>query len=105
MQAHRVVDGLAESLEDGDFARRIDGGSENDLLKQIDGQMLGTGEGEKEATGPQMPQRMKIEKLVSTCGSIDVGTLMGQRGRVEDVNVKIAIAFLEIREGVGFEEL
>ena len=55
MQAHRVVDGLAESLEDGDFTSRIDGGTENDLLEQIDGEMLGTREGEKEAARPQMP--------------------------------------------------
>jgi hypothetical protein len=46
MQAHGVVDGLAESFEDGDFAWRVDGGAENDFLKQIDGEMLRTGEGE-----------------------------------------------------------
>ena len=52
MQAHRVVDGMAESLEDGDFASRIDGGAENDLLEEIDGEMLRTREGEKEAARP-----------------------------------------------------
>ena len=58
MQAHRVVDGMAESLEDGDFASRIDGGAENDLLEQIDREMLRTREGEKEAAGPHVPQSM-----------------------------------------------
>jgi hypothetical protein len=56
MQAHRVVDGMAESLEDGDFASRIDGGAENDLLEQIDREMLRTREGEKEAARPHVPQ-------------------------------------------------
>jgi hypothetical protein len=37
MQAYRVVDGLAESFEDGDSASRIHGGAENDLLEEIDG--------------------------------------------------------------------
>ena len=69
---------MSESLEDRDFAWRVDGGAENDLLEQIDGEMLGTAEGKKEAAGPQMPQRMKIEKLVSTGGSINVATLTGQ---------------------------
>jgi hypothetical protein len=56
MQAHRVVDGLAESLEDRDSTSRIDGGTENDLLEQIDREMLRTREGEKEAAGPHVPQ-------------------------------------------------
>jgi hypothetical protein len=47
MKAHRVVDRLAESLDDSDFASRIDGGTEDDLLEQIDGEMLRTRESEK----------------------------------------------------------
>ena len=105
MQAHRVVDRLAESFEDGDFARRVDGGAQNDLLEQIDGDMLRTREAEKEAARPQMPQSVEIEELVSADGSVNVAALTGQGGRVQDDNVKSAIAFLEIREGVAFEEL
>ena len=105
MQAHRVVDGLAESLEDGDFASRIDGSTENDLLEQIDGEMLRTRESEKEAAGPHVPQSVQIEKLVSAGGSVNVAALTGQRGWVEDDNVKSGIAFLEIGEGVALEQL
>lgn len=105
MQAHRVVDGMAESLEEGDFASRIDRSTENDLLEQIDGEMLRTREGEKEAAGPHVPQSVEIEKLVSAGGAVNVAALTGQRGRVEDDNVKSGIACLEIREGVAFEEL
>ena len=103
MQAHRVVDGMAESLEEGDFASRIDGGAENDLLEQIDREMLRTREGEKEAAGPHVPQSVEIEKLVSAGGSVNVAALTGQGGRVEDNNVKSGIAFLKIREGVAFK--
>src|SRR4029453_6940289 len=105
MQAHRVVDGMAESLQEGDFVSRIDGGTENDLLEQIDGEMLRTREGEKEAARRHVPQGVEIEKLVSAGGSVNVAALMGQRGRVEDNNVKSGIAFLEICEGVAFEYL
>ena len=104
MQAHRVVHGLAESLEDGDFAWCIDGGTENDLLEQIDGEVLGTAEGKKEAAGHQVPQRVEIEKLVSAGGSVNVAALTGQRGRVEDDNVKSGITFLEISKNVAFEQ-
>jgi len=103
MQANRVVDWLSESLEDRDFAWRVDGGAENDLLEQIDGEMLGTAEGKKEAAGRQVPQRVEIEKLVSAGGSVNVAALTGQGGRVEDGNVKSGIAFLEVREGVAFK--
>jgi hypothetical protein len=103
MQANRVVDGLAESLEDGDFARRVDGGTENDLLEQIDGEMLGTGEGKKQAARPQVPQRVEIEKLVSASGSVNVTTPASQRGRVEHDNVKSGVTFLEISKNVAFE--
>ena len=51
MQAHGVIDGLAESLDDGDFAPRIDGGAENDFLEQVDGEMLRTGEGRRKTAG------------------------------------------------------
>lgn len=60
MEAYRVIDGLAESLEDGDFTSRVDSGTKNDLLEKIDGKMLRTREGEKEAAGPQMTERVEI---------------------------------------------
>ena len=105
MQAHRVVDGMAESLEDGDFTSRIDGGTENDLLEQVDGEMLRTREGEKETAWFHLPQSVEIEELVAAGGSVDVAAFTGQRGRVKDDNVKTAVAFLQIGEGVAFEQL
>ena len=47
---------------------------------------------------------MEIEKLVATGGCVNVATLMGQRGRVQDDNVKISISFLKIGESVAFEQ-
>ena len=87
------------------FRPGIDGGTENDFLEQIAGEMLRTREGEKEAAGFHVPQSVEIEKLVSAGGGVNVAALTGQRGRVEDDHVKIAVAFLQIREGVAFEQL
>lgn len=100
-----MIDGLAESLKDGDFTFCIDGGTENNLLEQVDGEMLRTREGEKEAARPHVPQSVEIEKLVSAGGAVDVAALTGQGRWVEDNNVERAIAFLQIGERVAFEQL
>src|SRR5687768_4390737 len=39
MEAHRMIDWLAESFDHAYFTRRIDGCTEDDLLKEIDGKM------------------------------------------------------------------
>lgn len=99
-----MVDGLAESLEDGDFTSGIDGGAENDFLEQVDGKMLRTREGEEEAAGSQMTESVQIEKLVSARGSMNVDALTGQGRWVEDDDIKSGIAFLEIGESVPFHQ-
>jgi hypothetical protein len=42
MQAHWVVDGVAEAFDDAYFRAGIDGGAEDDLLEKIGGKMLRT---------------------------------------------------------------
>ena len=105
MQAHRVVDGMTESLEEGDFASRIDRSTENDFLEQVDGEMLRTREGEKETAWFHLPQSVEIEEFIAASGSVDVAAFTGQRRRVKDDNVKSAVAFLQVGEGVAFEQL
>jgi hypothetical protein len=39
MQANGVIKGMAQSLKNADFATRVDGGPENDLLEEIDRDM------------------------------------------------------------------
>jgi hypothetical protein len=102
MEAHRMIDGLAESLDHAYFTRRIDGCAEDDLLKEIDGKMLGTGESEKKPAGPHMSERVKIEKLVAPRGGFDVASFVRQGGRVKDDDIEGSLGFFEIGEGVGF---
>ena len=48
-----MIDGLAKSLEHADLAARIDCGSKDNFLKEVDRQMLGTGESEKKTAAIQ----------------------------------------------------
>ena len=72
-----MIDGLTKSLESADPAARIDCGPEDDFLKEIDRQMLGTGESEKETAGVEMFQGVQIKKFVSASGSFHITSFMG----------------------------
>lgn len=102
VQADRVIDGVPESLDHADFARRVDGCAEDDFLKEIDGEMLGTGESEKKPSGSYMPQGVKIEEFVSARGGLDVASFVRQGRRIQDDDVERSVAFLEISESVAF---
>ena len=100
-----MIDGLAESFDYAYFTRRIDGCPEDDLLKEIAGKMLGTGESEEKPPRPHMSQGVKIEKLVSARGGLDVASFVRQGRRVKDDDIEGSLAFLEIGESVGFYDL
>jgi len=50
-----MIKGLPKSLKDADFATRVDGGAENYLLEEIDGDMLRTRESRKNTARFHMP--------------------------------------------------
>ena len=77
MQANGMIDRLAEPLDHGDFATGIDGGAEDDFLKQIDRKMLGAGERQKKAAWVEMLERVKIEKFIAAGGGIYVAPFGG----------------------------
>lgn len=83
-----MVDGLTEAAKDADFTPRVDCRAEHDFLEQVNGKMLGAGEGEQKTAGCYMPQRVEIEKLVRAGGRVDVASFVCQRGGVEDDNVE-----------------
>ena len=55
MKTNGVIKGVAKSLNNADFATGVDGGAENDLLEEIDGDMLRTREGTKKPARFHMP--------------------------------------------------
>src|SRR5581483_292312 len=60
MEAHRVIDRLAEPSYDRNFAPRIHGGAEDDFLKQIGGNVLGAGKGEEHAARLVVSERVEV---------------------------------------------
>ena len=104
MQAKGMIDRLAESFDDGDFAPRIDGGAEDDFLKKIDGKMLGAGKGQEQTAGIEMLERVQIEKFISAGGGVHVASFRSQRRRVQDDQVELSVDFFQISEGVAFEK-
>src|SRR5687767_8878184 len=55
VQADGMIDRMTESFEDGDFATGIYGSAEDDLLKQIGGDVLGTRKRKKHAAWIEAP--------------------------------------------------
>lgn len=105
VKAYRVIDGLAESFENGDFTSGIDGSAKNDLLEQVSGEMLRTREREKQSSGMDVLKSMKVKKFISTGSGGDIISFVRQGRRVQDHEVETCIAFLKIGESIGLQEL
>src|SRR6266576_1799984 len=84
MQAYGMVDGMAESLHQRDFTLGVDGGAEDDFLKQVDGKMLGARKAEKQSARIKMLERVQVETLITTGCSGHVAALVRQRRRVQE---------------------
>jgi hypothetical protein len=60
VQAHRVIQGRTNFLQQLDPSARVNGGTEGDLLKKVCRDVLGAAKSQKRASSPQDAQGMKI---------------------------------------------
>src|SRR5690349_20932853 len=100
MKAHRMVDGLAEPFEDCHFAPRVDGGAEDDFLKEIGGEVLRAGKREERASGIEMLQGVKVEKFIAARRGVHVASLVREGWWVEHDQIEFSVDFLQIRKRV-----
>lgn len=78
VQAKRVIERLAQSLDNGGLSLRIHCGAEDDLLEKVDGKMLRAGKCQEYSSGIEMLERMQVEKLIAARGRIHVGAFVRQ---------------------------
>ena len=95
-----MIGGLGELMQDADVATRLCSGGEDGQSEVVTTDHLRAGEGEEDASGPNLLESRGVEFAIPLEGVAEHVAMLGEGRRIEDDKVVIVSGTSEVVKGV-----